>query len=246
MPHPSDLQTLWWKISWPFYGVPLYITNCFSPEIFKNFWLILNFWYFNYNVFWFGSVWVLIWNFPPFLNLDNYLLPQLGKFSAIISLTNFPAHLSLPLLFLGLYNANAIPLDVVSPLGHLYFFLFAALFGCFSLPWLPGCWFILLLYLICYWILLVYVLLLYLSVLWFLLLSHIVSFMKLSMCVSILLLSSMEPRNTSISGHQGQAIKGLPLCWLCSSTGSSEAVGACWGWGMPAVFMTQGRALGAG
>lgn len=162
----------------------LYITNCFSPEIFRNLWLILNFWYFNYNVFWFGSLWVLICNFLPFLNLDVYLLPQVGTLSAIISLNNFPAHLALPLLFLGLCNANVIPLDVVSPLGHLYLLLFAVPFGCFSLPWLPGCWFILLLYLICYWILLAYVLLLYLSVLWFPLLSHIFSFMKVvNMCI---------------------------------------------------------------
>jgi len=57
------------------------------------------------------SLWVhFILNSLSILDLDVYFLPQIRKSSVAISSNNF---MSLSLLLLGLYNGNAVLLDIV-------------------------------------------------------------------------------------------------------------------------------------
>ena len=59
------------------------------------------------------SLWVhFILNSLSILDLDVYFLPQIRKSSVAISSNNF---MSLSLLLLGLYNGNAVLLDIEYP-----------------------------------------------------------------------------------------------------------------------------------
>lgn len=96
-----------------------------------------------------------------FLDLDVFFLPQIRKFSALISSNKFSASFSL--------SSSGIPIKWILlclMLLHSYLNLFSFIIiifvvvavqvGCLSLSWLPDCWSILLLPLICCWLHLVH------------------------------------------------------------------------------------------
>lgn len=87
--------------------VPLYISSCFSFAGFK----IFNYWYFDHNTPWCGSLWLpLTWESLCFLDLDVCFLCHIGNISVIISSDSF---LFLSYLLLGLLTANVSRLNIV-------------------------------------------------------------------------------------------------------------------------------------